>query len=120
MKNFGDVIIINPRYLPIQTKKELTLQTLQKTVEGYIEALEILPNVILWCNEEGKLKGLERNIRIVKNQQHVDTVAGPVIITGVDSHGEAIGLTDEQRKEVMGRFRYIERPFETFKVLNLD
>ena len=40
------------------------LKTLQETVGGYIEAVEIGDNVVLICNEDGKNLGLESNFAI--------------------------------------------------------
>lgn len=120
MKNFGNVIIIKPEDLPIQTKKEINLQLLQDTVEGYIEALEILPNIVLWCNEEGKLRRFQDNIKIIKNGHMYDIIAGNAIITGVNAEGDTIPLTEDQRVYIMRRFSYITRPNHVYKVLNLD
>lgn len=38
------------------------LKTLQDAVGGYIEAVTITPNMTLYCNEEGLLRGLPLNI----------------------------------------------------------
>lgn len=45
------------------------LENLQKTVEGYIEAVRIMDSadgkpIMLICNEEGKIRGLEHNMYI--------------------------------------------------------
>lgn len=45
------------------------LENLQKTVGGYIEAIQIAESadekpILLVCNEEGKIKGLEHNMYI--------------------------------------------------------
>ena len=56
-----------------------SLENLQKTVGGYIEAVPLTDEIVIICNEEGKLKGLERNFFLP-----FDTVVGTVIICGVD------------------------------------
>lgn len=58
-----------------------TLENMQKTVEGYIEVIDLLPNkgIVCICNEDGKNLGLEKNFRIPG-----DMVVGTVIICGVD------------------------------------
>lgn len=38
------------------------LKTLQDAVGGYIEAVTITPNMTMFCNEEGLLRGLPLNI----------------------------------------------------------
>lgn len=45
------------------------LENLQRTVEGYIEAVRIMDSpdgkpIMLICNEEGKIRGLEHNMFI--------------------------------------------------------
>ena len=47
------------------------LKNLQKTVEGYIEIVPITKSpdgkpIMLICNEEGKIRGLKPNMRIIK------------------------------------------------------
>lgn len=41
-----------------------TLENLQRTVDGYIEAVTIHSDLVVICNEEGRLLGLEPNCRI--------------------------------------------------------
>ena len=56
-----------------------TLEELQATVGGYIETVTIATDVVIICNEEGRLQGLPHNCRIFG----VDFV-GPILIAGVD------------------------------------
>lgn len=62
-----------------------SLKALQTAVDGYIEEIRIAPGVMLICNEEGRLRGLEPNCRI----SGVEFV-GTIVIAG-DKDGE---LTD--------------------------
>lgn len=101
------VIIKNPNHkAAIAEVKEISLNYLQAIVGGYIESvyipqLENMP-ISCFCNEEGKLQGLDTNFPLVMcNGQVYDTVAGPVIFCGCDEMGESIGLTDEQIERVM-------------------
>lgn len=55
-----------------------TLENLQKTVGGYIETVPLIDGVIAIVNEEGKIMGLERNMKIPG-----DTLHGTIIIVGV-------------------------------------
>ena len=41
-----------------------TLKNLQNIVGGYIEAVTIRPGVVVICNEEGRLKGLDYNCTV--------------------------------------------------------
>lgn len=56
-----------------------TLENLQKTVEGYIEVIPIEGEIVLICNEEGKLKSLAHNFKMP-----YDTIVGTVIICNVE------------------------------------
>ena len=65
---FGDVAWIDD-----------SLESLQDAVEGYIETVPLEGNVVLICNEEGKLIGLDRNFLLGN-----DWIVGTVIIIGTD------------------------------------
>lgn len=56
-----------------------SLENLQRIVGGFIEVIGIKPGVVLICNEEGKIHGLQPNMQIPG-----DYVVGDVIICGVD------------------------------------
>ena len=68
------------------TNISVTLENLQKTVGGYIEAVTLAPDigVIMLVNEEGKLKNMEFNFHC-----GIDTIVGPAIIIG--QKGENFG-----------------------------
>jgi hypothetical protein len=55
-----------------------TLQNLQNTVGGYIETIPLQCGCIAIVNEEGKIRGLEPNLRIPG-----DVLVGDIIICGV-------------------------------------
>ena len=55
-----------------------SLENLQKTVDGYIQAVPLSEKLVMICNEQGKLLDLEPNFLL-----HKDMVCGTVIITGV-------------------------------------
>ena len=56
-----------------------TLEELQATVGGYIETVTFASGATVICNEEGRLMGLEHNLRFLG----VDFV-GPIVIAGVN------------------------------------
>lgn len=74
------------------------LEAMQATVGGHIETAELLPGVVMICNEEGKLLGLPKNF-----QMRGDVIVGTVIICGVD--GEEFGdipiPLDQWRRRLM-------------------
>ena len=55
-----------------------TLEAFQKAVGGYIEAVTIRDDLVLICNEEGRLLGLDPNV-VINGIEFV----GPVIVAGV-------------------------------------
>ena len=58
-----------------------TLENLQKTVEGPIETVSLMSGAVLIVNEEGKLRGLERNF--YKGQRPFgDLIVGTCIVLG--------------------------------------
>lgn len=59
-----------------------TLENLQRTVEGYIEAVTVItedPQVVIICNEEGRMLGLPHNCKI----NGID-FCGTIIALGTD------------------------------------
>lgn len=64
-----------------------SLKNLQKTVEGSIEQVSIGGSTVLLCNEEGKIRNLERNFIIGFNGFVTDIICGTAIIAGVDGEG---------------------------------
>lgn len=69
-----------------------TLENLQRIVEGHIEVVPITPvlpdvglinnGLIMICNEEGKILGLEKNF--IMGILAPDVIVGTVIICGTD------------------------------------
>ena len=65
----------NPRHVNISN----TLENLQKTVGGYIETVTFCSDLVVICDEEGRLKGKEFCCEIVGV-----SFVGTVILCGVD------------------------------------
>ena len=55
-----------------------TLEALQKYVGGYIETVRLFKDVVVICNEEGRLMGLPENVNLLGVQ-----LCGPVIVAGI-------------------------------------
>jgi hypothetical protein len=59
------VIIKEPGKPPVvEPFFDNTLEEFQKTVGGHIETVTITSNLVLVCNEEGRLLGLPHNLRV--------------------------------------------------------
>ena len=61
-----------------------SLENLQKTVGGYIETVGLTESDVIICNEEGKLLGLEKNLRMYGDTAYSDTLVGTIIVVGTE------------------------------------
>ena len=94
MKNRIRCLLVKPYELPEEIEIKNTLEAKQKIVEGDIECvyLQNNDNVVLICNEEGKINGMKLNRDI-----GYDIIAGPFLIVGDDyENGAFKSLTDKQ------------------------
>ena len=75
---------------------ENTLEAKQKLVNGWIEVVSVTDDILLVCNEEGKLENLPPNLLF-----DYDYIAGDCFFIGDDyDNADFISLTDEQLEEV--------------------
>lgn len=61
------------------------LEEYQSLVEGYIETVSLTQNLVIVCNEEGRLKGMDPNCEI----NGIDFV-GPIFLIGANDEGDFI------------------------------
>lgn len=95
-------LLVEPYELPKEIEIDNTLEEKQKLVGGLIECtyLQNDPDVVLICNEEGKINGMKLN-RYIGH----DIIAGPFLIVGDDyQNGDFKSLTDEQILKYKMRF----------------
>lgn len=95
-------LYIEPNQLPKKIEVKNNLYSKQSLVGGNIEYCRILDddNVVLICNEEGKINGMEPN----RDIGH-DIIFGPFLIVGDDSEiGEDRSLTEDQINKYKTRF----------------
>lgn len=59
------------------TNISASLENLQKTVDGYIEAVPLTSEIVILCNEEGKIRGLQKNFFMP-----YDMICGTAIVIG--------------------------------------
>jgi hypothetical protein len=74
---------------------------LRDAVNGLIQAVDLRHDLTMWCNEEGKLIGLNPSIigtyMWEKTFGMTDVIVGNVVFTGgTDDEGETLGLSPEQ------------------------
>lgn len=73
------VIIKHPGQKPYVTNVSDSLGNLQSHVDGYIETVTLASDLVIICNEEGRLRGLPYNCRVCG----VDFV-GTILFAGVN------------------------------------
>ena len=83
-----------------------TLEALQKAVGGYIEAVNVGGNVIMLCDEEGRLKGSKYNFDLGSEK-----IVGDVIFTKSDGKEDFTDL-DENDVETILHF-FSRTPYTT-------
>lgn len=77
-KNEIRVLYKRPGKNLIEVKIPNELEWLQGAVEGHVEAVRAFDDVALLVNEEGKLKGMERNFNFLGEE-----IVGPAVFVGV-------------------------------------
>ena len=98
------VLIVEPNKLPYEKTIPNRLKDKQAIVDGYIEYVRLLEDedVVLICNEEGKINGSKHNRYI-----GYDIIFGTFMIVGESANdGEDRSLTDEQIEKYKKRFNY--------------
>lgn len=102
MKKFIRVLVKEPGKAAEMRTIENTLESLQKIVGGNIETVTMFADLVIICNEEGRINGMPFNCEICG----ADFV-GPIILAGVD--GEEFG---DSPKDEEGWRRLLPRLFD--------
>ena len=81
------------------------LENLQGAVGGLIQAVDLTPELTMWCNDEGKMMGLPVNpvatALWTRYFGETDVIVGNVVFTGgSDEEGETTGLLNEHCAEI--------------------
>ena len=109
------VVLVEPGKLARIAEVGTTLDAMQRTVGGDIEAYyPFEEQVCIVCNEEGKINGLPLNraIRDADTGDIADIIAGSFFIC--DCSGESFGsLSKEQQKRYLEKYRLPERFFRS-------
>ena len=85
------------------------LEDMQKIVGGYIETWDYISElydngISLYCNDEGKLQGLDPALVVTNNGKTVEMICGNILFCGYDSEGETVPLTEKQVKIIKSIF----------------
>ena len=102
------VVLLEPGKLARVTDIDSSLEGLQKTVNGLIEAAyPFEEEVCIICNEEGKLNGMPLNRAIRCEGQITDIIAGPCFVCSCDKASFG-SLTEAQQQKYLKMFKYPE------------
>lgn len=93
------VVMVEPLKRPYVAEIENSLAGMQSVVNGYIEVITLEENVILVCNEEGKLLDLPNN-RSLGN----DILVGTFFVAGSNDSGDFSSLAEDKLWEYRKRF----------------
>ena len=99
------VLALLPMELPKEIELDNTLEAMQKFVDGNIECLTFYDSgseVILVCNDEGKLLGLTLNRPLWDG---ADVLAGPGFLSRCDNEGDLTSLPQSAMDFYKEKFR---------------
>ena len=86
------ILKVEPGQVPYEKEISNTLESIQAEVgSGLFQPLYVGEGIVLCCNEEGKLNGMEPNRRLGN-----DIVCGPFFLVGDSESGDFVSLTDDQ------------------------
>ena len=101
------VFVKEPGKAPEQRSVPNELAALQEIVGGYIETVTIFSDLVVICNEEGRLQGLDHNCKICG----VD-LCGTIILAGIQGENFANAPDEEKLRR---SFQYLWRATELTK-----
>ena len=98
------ILVVEPEKAPMVKEIDGSLESMQKIVGGYIEAIYPLDDPIaLVCNEEGKINGLSPNrVLVDKDGNVLDVICGTFFLCEVlPTEENFTGLSDEEVERYM-------------------
>ena len=98
------VLRVEPGNAPEERVIGADLESLQAEVAGLIECVYMDDDIILVCNEEGKLNGMKLNRRLGD-----DIICGPFFLVSDNGEGDFASLNDRQMDALKERFAQPEQ-----------
>ena len=110
MKEFGNVVLLEPGKPGRIGEIDLSLESMQKIVGGMIQVIyPFWDSACLVCNDDGKNFGLPLNRALCDESDEVyDIVAGTFFICR-QVEGELVGLTEDQAEHYLKKYRNPEK-----------
>lgn len=110
------VVFVEPGKPARITEIDNSLESMQKTVGGFIERFTLDDEVCIICNEEGKIEGLPPGRAIFYEGELIEIIAGTFFICADPWESEHFeSLTDDQAKEYAELFKAPEYFVRTAK-----
>lgn len=78
---------------------ENTLKELRNIVDGDIQTISLFNNIILICNDNGKLLNMQPNFSL-----GYDIIVGPTLFVSFDGKDDFIDLSKEQIESILRMF----------------
>lgn len=104
------VVYVEPGKKAVIRMIDGSLESMQKTVGGYIEAIRLDDGSYLICNDDGKRLNLPLNRALMNaDGQITDIIAGTFFVCGVDGV-EFASLNDDTAQNYRKRFLLPEEP----------
>jgi hypothetical protein len=95
-------LVFEPGQPPVSRSIENTLKAFQATVGGYLEMVRSpIPGTVIYCNEEGKLRGLPANRR---HPGIGDVLVGTFFAVGFTAAGNETHLMPSQMEAIAAYF----------------
>lgn len=114
MKDTIKVVLVEPMKYPRVVEIDRGLESMQKVVGGYIEALPIADEVSIVCNEEAKLEGLPPNRGVYHKGELVDIICGTFFVCSAPYYSHSFeSLTDDQLEHYAKVYHHPELFFRT-------
>lgn len=92
------ILLLTPKGVEVKEIEEVSLEIMQECVGGYIEFVPVdsleKRRIDVFCNADGKFKGLPLTMYLLADGKIYDVVAGNVLFCGHDGEGDSIGLKD--------------------------
>lgn len=82
---------------------DASLEGLQKFIGGYIEGIKLGSGYILYCNEDGRAKGLSPNLQLPNGV----VVLGDAVMVRHNSEGEVVSLTEHEPEAIRKAFGHL-------------
>jgi len=108
-----DVLLVEPGKYPKMVTMDSGLESLQKAVEGVIQAVYFWDDpVALICNDDGKVNGLRANRAIYdEDGEMVDIICGNFLITGL-GEGDFASIPKDMQEKYEKMFHHPEAFFK--------